>query len=54
MLSRFKSAARILLMGDPKKNKRDPIAAITPEEVAEALRSQLEVDAAKIEIPRRQ
>jgi len=26
----------------------------TPEEVAEALRSQLEVDAAKIEIPRRQ
>jgi len=35
MLSRFKSAARILFKGDPKKDKRDPIPAITPEEVAE-------------------
>ena len=35
MLSRFKSAARILLKGDAKKNKRNPIPAITPEEVAE-------------------
>ena len=35
MLSRFKSAARILLKGDSKKNKRDPIPAITAEEVAE-------------------
>ena len=35
MLSRFKSAARILLRGDPKKIKRNPIPAITPEEVAE-------------------
>jgi LPS sulfotransferase NodH len=35
MLSRLKSAARILLKGDPKKNKRNPIPAITPEEVAE-------------------
>ncbi len=35
MFSRFKSAARILLKGDPKKNKRNPIPAITPEEVAE-------------------
>jgi hypothetical protein len=35
MLSRLKSAARKLLMGDPKKNKRNPIPAITPEEVAE-------------------
>ena len=36
MLSRFKSAARILIKGDPKKNKRNPIPAITAEEVAEA------------------
>jgi hypothetical protein len=36
MLSRFKSAARIILRGDPKRKKRDPIPAITPEEVAEA------------------
>lgn len=35
MLSRFKSAARILVKGDPKKNKRNPIPPITPEEVAE-------------------
>ncbi|MFZ5904360.1 MAG: sulfotransferase family protein [Chloroflexota bacterium] len=35
MLSRFKSAARILLRGDPKKNHRTPIPAITDEEVAE-------------------
>ena len=35
MLSRFKTAARILLKGDSKKRKRDPIPAITAEEVAE-------------------
>jgi len=35
MLSRLKSAARIIIKGDPKKNKRNPIPAITPEEVAE-------------------
>jgi hypothetical protein len=35
MLSRFKSAARILFKGDPRKNRRDSIPAITPEEVAE-------------------
>ena len=35
MLSRFKSAARILLRGDPKKIKRNTIPAIAPEEVAE-------------------
>ncbi len=35
MLSRFKSAARILLRGDPKKKKRNSIPAITIEEVAE-------------------
>jgi hypothetical protein len=35
MLSRFKSAARILVKGDSKKKKRNPIPAITPEEVAE-------------------
>src|SRR5512147_2331358 len=35
MLSRFKSAARILLKGDSKKKKRNPIPAITPEEVVE-------------------
>jgi hypothetical protein len=35
MLSRFKSAARILIKGDSKKKKRKPIAAITPEQVAE-------------------
>ena len=35
MLSRFKSAARILLKGDSKKKKRILIPAITLEEVAE-------------------
>ncbi|MDO8754598.1 MAG: sulfotransferase, partial [Anaerolineales bacterium] len=35
ILSRLKSAARILLKGDPKKNKRNAIPAITPDEVAE-------------------
>jgi hypothetical protein len=35
MLSRFKSAARIILKGDSKKKKRNSIPAITPEEVAE-------------------
>jgi sulfotransferase family protein len=35
MLSRFKSAARILLKGDTKKKKRDSIPAITMEGVAE-------------------
>jgi len=35
MFSRIKSAVRILLRGDPKKKKRNPIPAITPEEVAE-------------------
>ncbi|MCI0608397.1 MAG: sulfotransferase, partial [Anaerolineae bacterium] len=35
MLSRIKSAARILLKGDSKKQKRNPIPAITAEEVAE-------------------
>jgi hypothetical protein len=35
MFSRFKSAARILLKGDSKKKKRNPIPSITVEEVAE-------------------
>ena len=35
MFSRFKSAARILLKGDIKKKKRNPVPAITAEEVAE-------------------
>jgi hypothetical protein len=35
MLSRFKSAARILLRGDTKKKKRNPIPAISAEEVTE-------------------
>lgn len=35
MLSRFKSAARILIKGDPTKKNRNPIPAITSEEVAE-------------------
>ena len=35
MLSRFRSAARILIKGDPKEKNRSPIPAITPEEVAE-------------------
>lgn len=34
--SRFKSAARILLKGEPKKKSRNPIPAITREEVDEA------------------
>ena len=35
MPSRFKTAARILVKGEPNKKKRNPIPAITPEEVAE-------------------
>jgi hypothetical protein len=35
MLSRFRSAARILLKGDAKRKKRNPIPPITAEEVAE-------------------
>src|SRR3990170_8747505 len=35
IIVRVKKAARILLKGDIKKNKRNPIPAITPEEVAE-------------------
>ena len=35
MFSRLKSAARILIKGEPKKNQRNPIPAITLEEVAE-------------------
>ncbi len=35
MLSRFRSAARILLKGDSKRKKRNPIPDITAEEVAE-------------------
>ena len=35
MLARLKYAARILIKGDPKKNKRNPIPAITSEEVTE-------------------
>ena len=35
MFSRFKSATRILIKGDTKKKKRNPIPAITAEEVAE-------------------
>jgi len=35
MLSRLKSAARILLKGEPKTNNRNPIPAITLDEVAE-------------------
>jgi hypothetical protein len=35
MLSRFKSAARILLKGEQKNKQRNPIPAITLEEVAE-------------------
>ncbi len=34
-LVRIRSAARILLKGDPKKKNRNPVPAITPEEVAE-------------------
>src|SRR5512143_404524 len=35
MLSRFRAAARILLKGDPRQKKRNPIPPITAEEVAE-------------------
>jgi LPS sulfotransferase NodH len=35
IITRVKKAARILLKGDSQKNKRNPIPAITPEEVAE-------------------
>src|SRR5512145_1946745 len=35
MFSRFRSAARILIKGDTGKKKRNPIPAITAEEVAE-------------------
>lgn len=35
MFSRFKTAARILLKGEPKKKSRNPIPAITKEELAE-------------------
>ena len=35
ILSRIKKSARILLKGDPKKKTRNPIPAITPEDVAE-------------------
>ena len=35
MFSRFKSAARILIKGEPQKKTRNPIPAITVEEVAE-------------------
>lgn len=35
MFSRFKSAAHILIKGEPKKKARNPIPAITPEELTE-------------------
>src|SRR5512141_2896170 len=35
MLSRLRSAARILIKGEQKNKKRNPIPAITSEEVAE-------------------
>ncbi|MBN2116902.1 MAG: sulfotransferase [Anaerolineales bacterium] len=35
MLSRFRSAARILLKGDSRKKKRNPIPSITAKEMAE-------------------
>src|SRR5512146_432834 len=35
MFSRWKSAARILIKGEPKKKTRNPIPTITAEEVAE-------------------
>ena len=35
MLSRLRAAARILIKGEPKKKTRNPIPAITAEEVAE-------------------
>ncbi len=35
LFTRIRKAARILFKGEPKKNQRNPIPAITPEEVAE-------------------
>ncbi|MBI2330735.1 MAG: sulfotransferase [Chloroflexi bacterium] len=35
IFSRFRSAARILLKGEPKKKSRNPVPAITTEELAE-------------------
>jgi hypothetical protein len=35
LFDRLKKSARVLIKGEPKKNKRNPIPAITPEEVAE-------------------
>ena len=35
LFTRIRKAARILIKGEPKKNQRNPIPAITPEEVAE-------------------
>ena len=35
MFSRFRSAARVLIKGEPQKNRRNPIPGITSEEVAE-------------------
>jgi len=35
IVTRLKKAARILLKGDPRKGTRNPIPAITPDEVAE-------------------
>jgi len=35
IVTRLKKAARVLLKGDPRKNTRNPIPPITPEEVAE-------------------
>ncbi|HUG33722.1 MAG TPA: sulfotransferase [Anaerolineales bacterium] len=35
MLSRLKSAARIVLRGEPKKKTRNPVPALSPEDVAE-------------------
>ncbi len=35
MFSRLKSAARILLKGEPKRQKRNSIPALTDEDVAE-------------------
>jgi hypothetical protein len=36
LFDRVKKSARILIKGDPKKKQRNPIPAITPEEVADA------------------
>ncbi len=35
LFTRIRKAARILIKGEPKKNQRNPIPAITPQEVAE-------------------